>query len=280
MKMQTTNSKIKEEIDDTAHNLVGVASIYVSSEQPQQQQQQQSLTSPAHQQKIILSPRIEIHRVVKNHETDITYDRSENSSPIYDEKSLTNGGNVSPEAIQQHQFVTPTCRLANYRESRTDKPITMIATQNIQTNAMQRVHVIKDGRFYEESHYVDLQQTKHQHLQQQQINDIERDHRRSNSPEINGSHIHQMQRAINENDHTASSTLTSTMTQNSPSASSPSSIDTVSIKQRTTHNRQIIVNPNTVSSSNQPMRPPPPPPPKVKSVPTEEPSSSIPDLGK
>lgn len=33
------------------------------------------------------------------------------------------------------------------------------------------------------------------------------------------------------------------------------------------------------SSSNQSMRPPPPPPPKIKGH-SEEPSSSIPDLGK
>lgn len=271
--MQNKNGKIKEEIDDSAHSSAGVASVYIASDP----HQQSSSSSPPTQQKVILSPRIEIHRVVKSQDSDIIYDRVENGSPVYEEKNVSNGGSISPDAMQ---FVTPTCRLAAYREPRSEKP--SLLAPNQQPNAMQRVHVIKDGRFYEESraHYIDLQQSQPQPQHHQQINEIERDHRRSSSPQMIPPSIQQMhsislQRAIIEGDHSPPALLQSNAATSSP----PSAKETATSKQRVPQSRQIIVNPNTVSSSNQPMRPPPPPPPKIKSAPSEEPSSSIPDLG-
>lgn len=61
-------------------------------------------------------------------------------------------------------------------------------------------------------------------------------------------------------------------------------IATISAQNATTVNPNETVNvvfraPIVSSSSNQSMRPPPPPPPKLKGH-SEEPSSSIPDLGK
>lgn len=65
--------------------------------------------------------------------------------------------------------------------------------------------------------------------------------------------------------------VTKKLTVQGTNTTSPSNMgDTVNV---------VFRAPVVSSSSNQSMRPPPPPPPKIKGHP-EEPSSSIPDLGK
>lgn len=153
--MQCLNTKIKEE------EIGGDAYVGESSSIP--------LTHPSTaatataQQKVILSPRIEIHRIVKNHHSagvaataspqngnanndDIAYERK--SSPMTDDATDAAGGGgdrmqqLPPSLPSPHQFVSPpnNCAVLHYREHRTDT--TSMALPQ------QRVHVIKDGRFY------------------------------------------------------------------------------------------------------------------------------------
>lgn len=158
-KMQCLNTKIKEEdIGDDAY--VGESSSVALSH-----------SSTVAQQKVILSPRIEIHRIVKNQnhsagmattvsaqngnvnaasrDEEIAYER--NTSPMTDNIVTDAAGlncgvdriqQLPPPLPQQHQFVSPpnNCAVLHYREHRTET--TSMALPQ------QRVHVIKDGRFY------------------------------------------------------------------------------------------------------------------------------------
>lgn len=142
--MQCLNTKIKEE-DIAGDTYVNDSSSHLSA---------------AAQPKVILSPRIEIHRIVKHHSADmaqignanaasrdgeIAYEQ--NASPIIDNITDAAGPlcgadrmQPPPPSLPQHQFVSPAnnCAVLHYREHRTE------------TTSMpqQRVHVIKDGRFY------------------------------------------------------------------------------------------------------------------------------------
>lgn len=155
--MQCLNTKIKEE------DIVGDAYVGESSSA--------ALSHPSSvaQSKVILSPRIEIHRIVKNHtaamaltttastqnghcnvtprDAEIIYDQT--TSPTTDNITDVSGPNCGADRIKSmppsslpHQFISPpnNCAVLHYREHRTET--TSMAMPQ------QRVHVIKDGRFY------------------------------------------------------------------------------------------------------------------------------------
>lgn len=157
------------------------------------------------EQKVILTPRVEIHRVMK-------------PPPVHDS-----------DAIPPPQIIF-TSRSSNHQ----------VQPQQI---PQQRVQVIKDGRCYDES--------------------------------------------SNRQYHTNSDTSIATVVQ--PNVSSQETEPKKFVLSRQVNvisnvDRDIngtVFRPPVVSSSSTPMRPPPPPPPpKNKGVSPEEPSSSIPDLGK
>lgn len=147
IKMQCLNTKIKEE------DIAGDAYVNESS----------SHLSAVAQQNVILSPRIEIHRIVKNHSPAMNQSaQNENGNAASRDDEITYERNTSPANITdaaegplcgadrmqqippspQHQFVSPAsnCAVLHYREHRTET--TSMAMPQ------QRVHVIKDGRFY------------------------------------------------------------------------------------------------------------------------------------
>lgn len=160
--MQCLNTKIKEEeIGNDAY--VGESSALALSHQ-----------STVAQQKVLLSPRIEIHRIVKNHHSNAvtaahSIPNDNNGEPTFDncEATFDNGDatfengettydngeqdrnrikivqQLQPSSLPaHHQFVSPpnNCAVLHYREHRTET--TSMALPQ------QRVHVIKDGRFY------------------------------------------------------------------------------------------------------------------------------------
>lgn len=160
-------------------------------------------------QKVILTPRVEIHRVMK--------------APSHD-----------PESLPPPQIIF-TSRSANHQVQQ---------QQQQQQIPQQRVQVIKDGRCYEEP--------------------------------------------SNRQYHTNSDTNVGVVVQQNHSS------QVVSEPKKFVLSRQVnvisnvdrdingtVFRPPVVSSTSTPMRPPPPPPPpKIKGISPEEPSSSIPDLGK
>lgn len=110
----------------------------------------------------------------------------------------------------------------------------------IKVPSVSQVRVIKDGRFYDESrHFKDTTGINYSTQQQQQIIGQQEPRKYIVSRQVN---------VISSGD-----------------------------------NNETIFRPPIVSSTSNPLNPmrppPPPPPPKLKCVTTEEPSSSIPDLG-
>lgn len=184
---------------------------------------------PKHQH---ITTRTEVHRVIKNQ-----------GNGMEEDEDQLNGYAMS----SQSPFGSPNSRSysgGDYgREGR----------QELQ---QQRVHVIKDGRYYEEP--------------RQALTPA--------SPPPSVVHQHE---------------------ESSPPLPPLMPVQQTESNKRIVVNRQVIVNaqntgptvepresanavfrPPVVSSSCQSMRPPPPPPPKLKGSASEEPSSSIPDLGK
>lgn len=156
------------------------------------------------EQKVILAPRVEIHRVMK-------------PPPVLDSESLP-----PPQIIF-------TSRSSNNQ----------VQPQQI---PQQRVQVIKDGRCYEESsnrqYHTNSDTDMACLVQQQHSSQVTEPKKFVLSRQVNV--ISNVDRDING----------------------------------------TVFRPPVVSSTSTPMRPPPPPPPKNKGVSPEEPSSSIPDLGK
>lgn len=283
--MQCNIGKIKEEEDGEMTQTVFLNDLatvqHSSSLSPLSHlQPASSSTISSQQQKVILSPRIEIHRIYKNQSHDDELTNIAPTSPVLDTIK-------SQSSMQHHQFISPNSRPVShtntYREQRHEMQHSHQQHQS-QQMSQQRVHVIKDGRYYEEprSHFKETQQ--HQHSEQG-IDHASISPPPSLLPPILSTTHHSPTLQM----HTNANKVTETTTNS---------------KQRIVTNRQIIVNPTTttssssngnsrdptvnvvfrppvVSSSCQPMRPPPPPPPpKIKCTPSEEPSSSIPDLGK
>lgn len=222
-------------------------------------------------QKIILSPRVEIHRVLK----------------------------APPDELDHPQQIIYTTTATN----RTGH-LPMVHIESSQ-QPIQRVQVIKDGRFYEEPslqssaativrsggnsynhekgngivyqsspppllHHSQPQQ-QHQHLAHsseqkkiilsRQINVI------SNVGENRGS-------------TDMGSTTVTAISALPPPPLPPPPPPSLSSQQQLTNGTGLF-RPPVVSSTSNPMRPPPPPPPpRIKGASPEEPSSSIPDLGK
>lgn len=213
-------AKIKQE-DDLEHlqTIVGIESA-ASTQQLQQ--------------KIILTPRMEVHRVIKgqkdtknddelhNNGSNIVSTRSQNNSPVLISLS-TAGNNFGREIIQD-----------------------------------QRVHVIKDGRYYDDSHFNHHPMNNTQSM----VHPCEQ-----STPTM--PQLMPVQQSIDDN------------TKNI-SANREVIVNTIkaSKSHESRENVSVVFRPPVVSSSCQAMRPPPPPPPKLKNNATEEPSSSIPDLGK
>lgn len=156
------------------------------------------------EQKVILSPRVEIHRVMK-------------PPPVHDSDSLP-----PPQIIF-------TSRSSNHQ------------VQPIQI-PQQRVQVIKDGRCYEESANRQYHTNGDTNMAGEQPN---------HSSQVTEPKKFVLSRQVN----------------------------VISNADRDING--TIFRPPVVSSTSTPMRPPPPPPPpKNKGISPEEPSSSIPDLGK
>lgn len=186
------------------------------------------------QQKIILTPRMEIHRVIKgqkdiknddemhNNSSNIVSTRSQNNSPVLISLS-TAGNNFGREILQE-----------------------------------QRVHVIKDGRYYDDSHFIH--------------------HPINNTQSV----VHQCEQSSNTMPQLLSAPQS--IDDNTKNISTNREVIVNTTKTSKLHesreNVSVVFRPPVVSSSCQAMRPPPPPPPKLKNNTTEEPSSSIPDLGK
>lgn len=159
--MQCLNTKIKEEdlANDAYANESSSAAV-------------SPILPTMAQSKVILSPRIEIHRIAKNHSASAaTVNASTPQNPngnghdrdmdiAYEHSHSPNGDNLTvdrtasigngAERIQQlpssvplqHQFVSPpnNCAVLHYREHRAESSSIALP--------QHRVHVIKDGRFY------------------------------------------------------------------------------------------------------------------------------------
>lgn len=161
-------------------------------------------------QKVILTPRVEIHRVMK-------------PPPPHD--------NESPPPPQ----VIFTSRSSSHQVQPQPLP-------------QQRVQVIKDGRCYEEP--------------------SNRQYHADSESNVGGVVVIQQ----NISSQVASEPKKFILSRQVNVISNASNLD---------RDSNGVFRPPVVSSTSTPMRPPPPPPPpKVKGVSPEEPSSSIPDLGK
>lgn len=205
------------------------------------------------QQKIFLSPRVEVRRVVK-----------QVPSSLIDRHNHHNTG-VSQQLIDDME------------------PRIKIITKPMQRPlnsppGLHHVRVIKDGRFYDDHH----------HPGQSQLSDHQ-------FTTTNGNY--QQQRAMSPEHHQQQSprkyvvsrqiNVISTSDQNVFRAPPVVSSTTMSAAQQTNNLHQKQVQQQNQSQSPQQltsMRPPPPPPPIMHRIKTsnsmsEEPSSSIPDLG-
>lgn len=160
-------------------------------------------------QKVILTPRVEIHRVMK-------------APPAHD-----------PESLPPPQIIF------------TSRSTNQMQQQQQQQIPQQRVQVIKDGRCYEEP------SNRQYH---------------NNDTNVGGG-------VVVQQNHSSSVVSEPKKFVLSRQVNVISNVD-----------RDIngtVFRPPVVSSTSTPMRPPPPPPPpKIKGISPEEPSSSIPDLGK
>lgn len=285
--MQCVNNGRMKDEDEMAslHPIVIDETSHIQHHHQQHHHQpslQQHLQSSQQQQKVILSPRIEIHRIIKNQPKDDDVIITNNSNGCGN--SVADVSVLQPVNQSEHTFVSPNGR----------SPIIQSYVHHEQRpTEQQRVHVIKDGRFYEEprQHYKDnINQSINGHSQQ---------HLKEHSPKPIALLIQsQSTQQSSVSPSTSSISSASSLPIGTTTAVMPAPPPQPESTKRVIINRQIIVNPNgnsndsqdnsvnvvfrppVVSSSCQPMRPPPPPPPpKVKCAPSEEPSSSIPDLG-
>lgn len=161
-------------------------------------------------QKVILTPRVEIHRVIK---APPPHDSESPPPPQIIFTSRSSSSNHQLQSQQLHQ---------------------------------QRVQVIKDGRFYEEP--------------------SNRQYHTDSDSNIGGVVVVQQ----NHSSQVVSEPKKFVLSRQ---------VNVISNVDRDSNG--TIFRPPVVSSTSTPMRPPPPPPPpKIKGISPEEPSSSIPDLGK
>lgn len=204
------------------------------------------------QQKIHLSSRVEIHRVIKRQgAVAVTNDK--------DVDAMNNGDG------SRNSFVAPPLlSLAGPSAAAAQSLANNVgvggsyACDLHQEQFHQRVHVIKDGRYYDESHHTDggqLQPPQSRHREQSPPMPPLLPVQQSESPKRGNSNgVPSRQVIVNANSKSISDSRDS---------------------------MNVVFRPPVVSSSCTPMRPPPPPPPpKLKANASEEPSSSIPDLGK
>lgn len=214
-------------------------------------------------QKIILSPRVEIHRVIKSPPDEM----DEPPQVIF--TTVSN----SPRSHGHHQDMQ---HMTHHQHQDSPSPPPLAPPQQ------QRVQVIKDGRFYEEpatvvrsfgSHQKDNtvtmyqsspppllhHQQSHQHHQMQQ----HQQHLSAEPKKITVGRPINVISNIGERDLDGGTTTVTVVPMNGINDGSVA-----------------VFRPPVVSSTSTPMRPPPPPPPpRIKGSSPEEPSSSIPDLG-
>lgn len=162
----------------------------------------------------------------------------------------------------QNSFVAPPLlSLLRSTVSATSDTDANYGREQCQEPFQQRVHVIKDGRYYGESHHTDGAHTQSLHREQ--------------SPPLPP--LLPVQQPTDGLLKRGGASDTSAMNRQvivntCNGKSTNESRDSASVN--------VVFRPPVVSSSCQPMRPPPPPPPpKSKINASEEPSSSIPDLG-
>lgn len=189
------------------------------------------------QQKVILSPRIEIHRVVKQTQSSPSSSSLQHQSP---DNLIMN---------DRAQII--------FQPARSPPPLTITGPHAI-TPSQQRVRVIKDGRCYDE-HSLSVTQN--------------------------------MSACDATDDHAILHPVL--VSQQTPHPLPPPPPPPPDDSKKFIVNRKVnvissvdrekssgVFRPPVVSSTSTSMRPPPPPPPpRIKPQSTEEPSSSIPDLG-
>lgn len=187
-------------------------------------------------QKIILSPRVEVRRVV-------------NGVP---------GAILERHHSIQSEDIEPKIQIIT-------KPMpAVIHGRSSSPPGLQQVRVIKDGRFYDEHHHHSpvrhhLQSSQQQHHSNNYQSSVREEPRK-----------YVVSRQIN---------VISTSDQN---VFRPPVVSSTTIASNNHHSNNNNINGNSTSTA---MRPPPPPPPtmhkmKITNSISEEPSSSIPDLGK
>lgn len=218
-------------------------------------------------QKIILSPRVEIHRVIKSPPDEM------------DQPPQVIFTAVSPRSHSHHQEMHHMIR-HQLQESPSPPPLAPPLLQQ------QRVQVIKDGRFYEEPATVvrsyqqkdtsatmyqsspppllhHQQQQSHQHHQMQHQHREHHAHLSVEPKKVSVGRQNNVISNIGERDLDGGTTTVTVVPMNG-----------------ITDGSGAVFRPPVVSSTSTPMRPPPPPPPpRIKGSSPEEPSSSIPDLG-
>jgi hypothetical protein len=182
-------------------------------------------------QKIILSPRVEFRRIIKQH---VDHHEPDDNEPRVQIIAKPMPPHRPPPPTQAEISVSHQQHPSQQQQQLSPQLSHQHHHQQQQQQQQQQVRVIKDGRFYEEcpqSRQQVLGPPQSQHQQQQEPRKFI------------------VTRQIN--------------------VVSPEECD-----------NQVFRTPVVSSTSSSMRPPPPPPPPKVKQMPAEEPSSSIPDMGK
>lgn len=232
------NNYINQIVNDmqciSDHSNGNTAKIKQETDNETGQKLSETISLHTHSKPQNLQSRTEMQQVIKN----------QNNGNLDDDGQLHSFGQMTT----QSPFGSPNSRTQTYGNGDFGRDMC--------PELQQRVHVIKDGRYYEEPRSVHP----------------------SESPP---------------------SAMMHSLEESSPSVPPLMPVQQTESSKRMVVNRQVIVNaqiptqtvepretasvvfrPPVVSSSCQSMRPPPPPPPKLKGTASEEPSSSIPDLGK
>lgn len=234
-------------------------------------------------QKIILSPRVEIHRVIKSAPDEMD-DPAEIIFSTISNSPQSHGHHQEMQHIVHHQ----------HESSPSPPPLASPLPQQ------QRVQVIKDGRFYEEPtpvvRSIGVQKDNssimyqsspppllhHHHNLQQQSNQLPQiQHHQQQHHQQQHHQQHMQQQASAEPKKLAAGRQINVISNIVERGVDGGTTTVTAVPVNGSHNGTgAVFRTPVVSSTSTPMRPPPPPPPpRIKGSSPEEPSSSIPDLG-
>lgn len=223
-------------------------------------------------QKIVLTPRVEIHRVIKTAPDEHMLDQHPPPQVIFTTSA-------SRAILQQHQQPQHS------------------ASPHAEPQPLQRVQVIKDGRcFYAEESLsvtpssrghsaVSVQHHSPQHKDNNGQEALQLHHHQrapypSSPPPLlvhNHHHHHHHQSDAKNHGGRQINVISNGLPSDEDGCDSPVPVNGMLTS---SNGSGSVFRPPVVSSSSTPMRPPPPPPPpRSKGSASEEPSSSIPDLG-